>query len=1361
MKNLNVNKGMNKRSPSFESKQKFKISILSGTITTLICAAVTHASDIEIYKVPEDSVGSTTLLLMLDTSGSMAWNMAGGTSTTTNNPSRLNILKQGLRDVLSGTPTIPRVADKIVMGLADFGGNNGRILIPAKPLGEIIRENVIEDGVYKKPLWQKYSRDIASIKKGSTIYTKTTYYNTCILWDSVNNDCLTWAGESTAVPAGYKTTGYKTDTNTGCTYGDYNDCILVWSEPKKYRDETHRDVLLTKIDALKTNGGTPTPYAYAEAAAYLMGQTTKLPQVNRNVPAFATYTSNASNGWSCQSWNVSNSTCSNWGSYLLNRSVPSGWTKSSLCKVSNYDATCYYYDMEFDNSNNTYSGFDTSASVSGVTKDGLYVAPASITAQLGDSIIAKNKKECSGQGVYFLTDGEPEPNGTKTGTDGKSGTAYELMAASLGNKSSGFSCLNSQLGKRTGYKNASNAWDCIGNYADSLLNSTKNPLGLQFKTAVVGFSSSFSSETNKDVQDAKDWGTIGGGKWYVGTNSQSVVDSINKFIEEINKDIPSMSTGSSTIPMDALNLEVIQPYAYFPQFEPKVNTTDKQQLWFGNLKKYYVVNNGVYANKSGTEDSTVVLKSKLQDWPDVWSNSVFQYDDKTPVYQKHGVLSQLSLGTKLNGKLEKVTGRNLLTDYSYDDSKTENEKEGRDFNLVQIKYTYTTDSKTKTDAKYARSLMALLGYDIPAEAVTNGYDLDGQNPSIATLRQMGSISHSLPVLLTQEGKAVAKLIDGKVVITSEDRKDYVMFGTTQGLLQVVDAKDGTEKFSFLPKEMLVKQKDTLLKGAGNLAGGKEALYYGIDGEWVAHTVYVTKPDGTLTVKGSVRDIVGGTEEDKENLNGKQWVYGGMRMGGRSYYSLDLTDIDNPKEKFHIDPATAKVYSKASPSGKSFAPISNMGQSWSKPRLDYINWKGQRKLVMFVGGGYDAGGTDGDGLFANGIRTGYAGYEYYNYTQATKKGSGIYMFDADNGDLLWYADSTQTTTLSDSDTRTGAITDEKIAHVTNADLKYSVVSEIKTIDRNNDGIVDHLYFGDLAGQAFRIDLKNDKDFSTQATKILNLNQTNGTSPRFYMPPVFTAHHSDGKKEGANVIVASFISGNKSSPLLATTDSHTTTGKLNSLGLQYDGVYAVYDYDIHPDGTFYPQAHISARTLATTDATASLSLLKNISTIVRSDNDTTLVKGAAANLKTGWGGWYYRFNKKMDETAASESVIKGLTPLVAMEGNLYATMYDASSNGTTSSCGAGVKGHSFTKRLCLPTGVCAQDANFTYNLGAGIVNLNVGPTDDAGGKSIIVPDPKDIGTGCVGKDCSVTNPFIRAGGSMRFIPNRWYEQYAKGK
>ncbi|MGE8610412.1 MAG: hypothetical protein ACN6OA_17590, partial [Acinetobacter baumannii] len=76
-----------------------------------------------------------------------------------------------------------------------------------------------------------------------------------------------------------------------------------------------------------------------------------------------------------------------------------------------------------------------------------------------------------------------------------------------------------------------------------------------------------------------------------------------------------------------------------------------------------------------------------------------------------------------------------------------------------------------------------------------------------------------------------------------------------------------------------------------------------------------------------------------------------------------------------------------------------------------------------------------------------------------------------------------------------------------------------------------------------------------------------------------------------------------------------------------------------------------------------------------------------------------------------------------------------------------------------GVCPQNANYVYNLGAGIVNLNVGPYGDSGKKSIVVPDPADTGVGCIGDDCNTDNKFITAGGSIRFIPNRWFERYAK--
>lgn len=1336
---------------------KFKVAGISTVLTALLCAALpmSYASDIEIYKVPEDSVGSTTLMLMLDLSGSMGYgvgynntsmsiqddygvcvgsrnNIVEDTTTTplysryycavsasaasskVKDPQtgcekqpngsyrcydRLTRLKDGLREILEGTPIVPRVSDKIVLGLSSFAGDNGYIRVPARPLSEVIstyqvlETTLVEEEyidkvqvgtttqnyTFDKERWASYTATEKESYRCYLVFTCTrdvpvTYYQACRnAWDSTSPyACSSWSTPSKDIPSNFNN---KLPVKP-CTQG--NDCKIFYEKDQTGTTEvpvyenvtktrtvekqtwvtkniTQRDLLLSTIKDLKASGGTPTPYAYAEAAAYLMGQPT------------------------------------------LN--------------------------------NNTYSGFNLSVvDAKDTTKTRTYLAPQSISGQVNNP----EKRECSGQGIYFLTDGEPSPGGNST-------NIYNAMNTTLGSQSAQFDCSLSPLGNRGPYGSNNNGWACVGRYAQALLDPAKNPVGLKIKTAVVGFGSDFSGDSNPDVQDAKDWGILGGGGWKAGSNSKDISESINKFVEELNKDIPSMSTGSSTIPLDDLNPAIVQPYSYFPQFEPKVNPVERQQIWFGNLKKFYVVNNGVYASKTPSDLTVVVKKSKLQDLADIWAKAGVNYPENAPIFKKGGALSQLPIGFGVNINKEVVTARTLLTDYSYDGTKPVAEQVSRNLDLVKIDHTYTTNAKTKTDGTYSRALMSLLGFNIPSDISTNDLDLSTYT---ATVRQMGSVLHSRPILITQQGKAVAVKDPntGKISIGSENREDYVLFGTTQGLVHLVNAESGIEKFSFVPKEIIENQSETFKNEGGNLAGGKDALYYGMDGEWTAHTEYVSKSDGTLTVKGSSRtDLDGNTE----NLSGKQWVYGGMRMGGRSYYALDLTDINSPKIKFHIDPSAGKVYSQKNPTGKSFSALSKMGQSWSKPSLGYINWQGKRKLVMIVGGGYDAGGVDGDGLKINGIRTGYAGYEIYNYKQenatSTNKeiGAGVYMFDADTGDLLWNADSS-----------------------TNDHLKYSVVSQIRTVDRNNDGVIDHLYFGDLAGQAFRVDFKNDgaTTFTAQANRILNLHQNNGTSPRFYTMPAFTAHYSAGSNAiyGGNIVVATFVSGNQSSPLVGTVDS---AQKKDPLGLQYDAAYAIYDYDAYPSTAEgrYPTSNMEARTLASSSATSPAP------TQLRYVNNAT--SSTTVNKTSGWGGWYYVFNKKFDGSEAAENIIKGLTTPIALEGSLYVTQYDASNNGTTSSCGAGVKGHSFTQRLCLPTGVCKQDANYTYNLGSGIVSPNVGSTDnDPNKRSLVVPDPNDVCSGpncspCKGAACGANGKFLETGGSLRFIPNRWYEKYAQ--
>lgn len=1258
--------------------QKLKVSTLAASITLLIAQSVsTYASDIEIYTKPATTASSASVVMMLDTSGSMDIKQSTGAcdvssydfSVTDIRDSRgftVNKCYIGVRYYYRSNTSggsIRKCNNTASIGSTDRSDCNKSNSVGTPNLSEYV---VVSDNSYNyyfKATDTKLDR-ISRLKEALYILATTPTYDAVTAPNGIKEN----------VNIGIGTFPYY-DGSENNQRGYVRVAAAKW-------DANQKQKVLDMINnsSFRGIGGTPTSAAYAEAASYLLGTTT------------------------------------------------GGGIYSGMSLTSD----------------------TTIVSGSGASKK--YKTP--LTAETAS---------CSGQGIYFLTDGQPQtPLNTNTST---------LMANALRLSSYTFSDGIPNNGTYDD-RNYKSDWKAIGSFAKSLNDlalvrtaSGINELSRPILTAVVGFGSGITGNDKPNVESwgkhANDGGLYGLGGYIPASDSAEVVSSLNDFIAGVTGTIPSISTGSSTIPLDTLNPEIIQPYSYFPQFEPKVADETKQQLWFGNLKKYHVVNNGVFADENGIKKVVVEVnnKSTLQDVKDIWANGTASED--LPIYAKYGVLAKLPLGTSVSG--QSFTGRKLLTDYDFDGTNiTQN------LGLVRITHQYTTDPKTKLDnADRIKGLMGLLGYNI-SDATMN---LSGVT---ATLRQMGSILHSLPVLITQEGQAVAKLdANNKVVIDTEGRKDYVLFGTTQGLLHVVDAKTGVEKFSFLPKEMAEKQYELFKNNAGTWNNGKDALYYGVDGEWAAHTVYVSKNDGTLTVDGVVRNVAGSIAE-KENLQGKQWVYGGLRMGGRSYYALDLTGLDDtnaymPKIKFQIDPSTGTIKRRSVNADgkvenviKYYPAISKMGQSWSKPKLDYVNWKGERKLVMFVGGGYDAGGTEGDGLRnANGVRTAYEGYEKYDYAQTNEIGSGVYMFDADNGDLLWYASKTKHSS-TDKDKNS-----QPEKHTSDANLQYSVVSEIKTVDRNNDGIVDHLYFGDLAGQTFRVDLNKPSgtkfDFDPQVTRILNLHNTNNKSPRFYLPPVFTAHHSVSKTEGGNIVMATFISGNKSSPLLG----DAASPQKNTTALTMDAIYGVYQYDILPTGVYYPDNSASDstakdKTLAVnaTITTTSLRQLMPLTDIVNSKT-ATVMKGAKIDPVNGWGGWYYKLNKNFDGGSESESVIKGITPLVAMEGNLYATLYDSSEDGSTETCGAGVKGQSFTQRICLPTGVCQEEANFKYNLGSGIVNLNVGPmASSTGNKGIIIPDPTNLkNMVCVGKDCPTAGGnFIPAGGALKFIPHRWYERYS---
>lgn len=1212
---------------------KARLSVLSASITALICSSV-GASDIDIYKAPTTGGSTTTLMMMLDVSGSMR--------------------------VTHPTNSVAFAACDFDKSLTSYGYSKS-----SKTVSGVTYDRYTCYGYNNGHLVETKFDRITRLKDAMAL----------LLVGGTDNNGTKIEKLDDKIILGLSSLGAVNGNNTRdagvilVPARALNADVTVGGKTVK-----QRQLILEKVLAINPISGTPTANSYAETAAYLMGKSTK------------------------------------------------GLTPT---------------------------GFDWSESSVDTRDTSTYIQPKSIKDQYSLSDAAK---ECHAQGIYVLTDGEPNDLGNNNSVTG----TRALVRAALDDSS--FACDGTKEG-----------WDCIYKLNDSLVDSTKNKSKVNFLTAVIGFGKGFTvipntaqtesaidaySSVSLNVRNTAKWGVRGNGGWYSGESTEDIVESFQKFLGAVNLTIPGISTGNATLPIDALNSNAIQPYGYFPQFVPKVATTELQRTWYGNLKKYHAVLGSLYGDRSGSYPGTItgsnpVMKNnEIKNVPDLWKNSAYVTTSNETAFQG-GALSNLVQGYVADRSPKE---RLLLTDFSYqkgvvsqnlnlswyDDS----EKKTK-FNAI------TTAYNLNSSAPYRAALMGLLGY----ENAVAGEDLTTKSIT-GKLPQIGAILHSKPVLLTQSGLPTVTGTSASATIDTTNRDDYILFGSTQGVLHVLDAKNdkGNEVFAFIPKEMIELQNQGFLLNGGADTGGKNKLYYGIDGEWTAHTVYVSDSNGKLTVDGGSRTIQNDAGKDETiNLKGKQWVYGGLRMGGRSYYSLDLTDMSSPKVKFHIDPNNKQVHylDGSVTKSKTIDELKYMGQSWSKPTLAYVNWFGTRKLVMIVGGGYDAGSTpgleaDGDGIYTKKTvdgklvkdkRDGYGGYEAADYPQTNKIGAGVYMFDADNGDLLWSVSGNNTAT-----TTSGTENLKLAGNGNTVNMNYSIVSEIKTVDRNNDGLIDHLYFGDLNGQAFRVDFSpSTNGFKSQVNRILDLS---ATRKRFYNAPTFTIH-SDG------TAVVSFASGNKSQPL----HGHATT--VSDVD-DFDGVFAIYDYDVY--SSKYPTSAFDTRTLGNT-SNGGVTKLRLLDTRITDDISSDNSKRPVINKLNGDGGWYYLFNKEENLTntvTKGKQILKSLGSLVAIERDLYVPVFDSSKPGTTGSCSAGVAGETALQRFCLPYGICKTNIYIPLGAGIGEPIIGGGRDGDPNKRSIFVlnEDKKDGVTG------SGSGQIKNYGGALQLIPNRWYEQYAQG-
>lgn len=953
----------------------------------------------------------------------------------------------------------------------------------------------------------------------------------------------------------------------------------------------------------------------------------------------------------------------------------------------------------------------------------------------GATSASSSTAQCDSNGIYFLTDGAPN-------------SVKDTMAQTIINKSLNNDSRYTITSKPTGglsspsvtsmFSGETGGWEWIGEYAKRLNDRTKNPAGVSIRTAVAGFGSSFAGLTknadgtydcntataSQDAKNACKWGQVGegygeGGFFYTQT-AEDISNSILSYIASLNNTIPAAPSGTITIPKDPYRAIGELPYAFLPTVESQLSgDTNTKNIWPGNVKKYGILDGtlygqenkplfGKYANDT-TASTTARNNSQQAGDLNPAAKDLWQRANYTTINAR-GVLETRNDAVKAGGFFEhlknpSVVGVNnvrsiWVEDLTAADATTTRlvklsvSANGRPENFNALND--TTDAYTRKNQfnllKYmgftqarTSSSGAVQSLDEIEKGTTAVSDLTLVQPT-EEVKVTGASIHSKPVAVSYS----ANLVDGRV--QNAGRDDYILFGSMDGALHVVDADSyntnngATENLAIIPRVMMQTQSDALVPNSKyEISSERPAAVpkFGIDGHWLVNAKYTYNYTGNKVAVDNEEGV---------------YAYGGMRLGGKGLLGFNLSNLEAPKPAFNNNISLINEKTEG---------FRRIGHIWAQPSIARMKTSSSDKTgtdVLIFGGGYDlcyenenfqigvAATTD------NGISATCA-------AKTEADGNAVYIINAKTGELLWSA-------TYDSGAM-GNFDGKKY-------MKHSIVGGITALDRNNDGYVDNLYFADLGGQVFRADFKdgivNGTGSQSRVVRILmdeqgdrakvkgeNSSTLTAKTPtsfvrRFYERPN-VSFYRNGSKLFAMVNV---ISGDRSSPL----------SKIRTTEATADRLYGIVDTDVTLlDSAFY--------------ASNFTPTIKDLVVGTGADNDDLLKLGTITETNTKavlkekltryrQKGWYYPLTRF--DGFANVNYSKGVGKSEVIGSQLFSTVYNPDMNySTADGCSAKIIGGSERQMYCLPWGIC-DDAISTNGTGGyeragqGIQELNFGPQSE---------------------------------------------------
>jgi type IV pilus assembly protein PilY1 len=374
----------------------------------------------------------------------------------------------------------------------------------------------------------------------------------------------------------------------------------------------------------------------------------------------------------------------------------------------------------------------------------------------------------------------------------------------------------------------------------------------------------------------------GGGVYKTASNASALEEALTSVMATI---IDRAQT--FTAPVVPVQRSTSGDKMYISLFTPK--STEK--FWPGYLVKLKIGDNGELIGFSGGYGSGTEVQ--VTDSNGVLNEDLLRSD--RPPYPFWD--AQYKLKTR-------STGRNI---YTYTGTSADLNNSSNLFITTNSAVTATLGSLTKQSSANPSTTASedLINSIRGADAYNEDGDSDYDEKREFIL---GDILHSKPLIIDYASDP-------------DDPHRVIYVGTNDGMLHAFDDTDGSEKWGFIPPDLLPNLKN-LVEGTGH-------QYY-VDSSPQA---YIKDVDHDGNIEAPDDQVI---------------IIFGERRGGNSYCALDVTDPNDPQYLWRID--------------NTVTGFEEMGQSWSDPVIGKVKVDTTDTIVAIIGGGYSDDNSAGRALY---------------------------------------------------------------------------------------------------------------------------------------------------------------------------------------------------------------------------------------------------------------------------------------------------------------------------------------------------------------------------------------------------------------